>query len=258
MKYSVLSVLICFSISSCHKNIIREQPKGKVVHKQLRVAIIDTGLNFKDPNFSKHLCPSGHKNFVVEESMKDMEGHGTCIASIIETYAGKSDYCLLIYKFYSKSVSSAKNIEREALALSEAVKNDADIVNLSAGGPGFSDLERDTIKDNDDTVFSVCAGNEGQNLDIAGNEYYPASLFYDNIFPIGSIDKKGKISKFSNYGKKIKIYEVGEDVKCLSIYDKDVMDSGTSMATAIFTGKLIDKLSKTNKNGVNDVHKLGF
>jgi subtilisin family serine protease len=250
---SVILVLFLFlpaiTEAQCHKHC----------RTQIRVAVVDTGLDLTDPRFKNHLCPTGHKNFVEGETLDDVNGHGTFIAGLIEKYAGNANYCLLIYKYYQESAEGVQNLNNEVLAFKEAIANKADIINFSAGGPEFYEKEALMISENPRVTFVVAAGNEGKDLDIPGNEYYPASLFYTNMKVVENTDKYGVLSEHSNYSKKIKDKEVGvnvlsylpddsklsKKVKTDVPYTKTGYMSGTSMSTAIFSGKLVDKLSKT-------------
>lgn len=211
--------------------------------KQLRIAIVDTGLDLNDPRFTDHLCENGHRNFVNNESMDDKVGHGTFVAGLIEKYAGNSNYCILVYKFYQDSADGNVNLSRESAALRAAIDNGANIINFSGGGPIFNEPEAVIIRDNPQITFVVAAGNEGKNLDIHGNEFYPASLFYKNIEVVGSVTKNGDRASTSNYSSKINNKEVGQNA--ISYIPNGIgLMSGTSMATAIFSGKLVAKKSK--------------
>lgn len=213
-----------------------------------RIAVIDTGLNLEDPRFKNHLCKTGHKNFVTNETMEDTLQHGTHVAGLIELYAGNSNYCLLIYKYYSYSATGSENLKREVLSFKEAIKNKADIINYSGGGNAFSEEEAKLIAKNPQTTFVVAAGNERQSLDIPGNEFWPASLFYKNMRVVGALDKKGNRLASSNYGKKVQYQEIGEDVFSFLPNGKTGRMSGSSMSTAIISGKLVDRLSKSCEN----------
>jgi subtilisin family serine protease len=215
---------------------------------QIRVGLVDTGLNLNDPRLKPHLCPTGHKNFVEHETLNDVNGHGTFVAGLIEQNAGKANYCLLIYKYYQADVPGIVNQKHELEAFKAAVDNGSTIVNFSAGGPNFTEDEYVFIKNHPEVIFVVAAGNEHSNLDIPGNEFYPASLFLDNEKVVESIDKKGKLSTFSNYSTKAN-KELGESLHSYLPHGRYVNSSGTSFATAIFTGKLVDKLSKSCNSG---------
>jgi subtilisin family serine protease len=240
MKFEIFTtfLLIFPSVTALSKEACRNQ---------IRVAIVDTGLDISDSRFSGHICPTGHKNFIDNQTLNDINNHGTAVAGLIQQYAGDSNYCLLIYKYYDLSVPGKVNQRREILALQAAVDAGADIVNLSSGGPNFSEDESLIIRDNPNVTFVVAAGNDGQNIDLPGNEYYPASLFYKNMEVVEGIDRNGRITKSSNYSSKIKDKELGEGVLVMLPGNHTDYWSGTSMATAIFSGKLVDKLSKSCK-----------
>jgi subtilisin family serine protease len=215
--------------------------------KQLKVAIVDTGLDLNDPRFKNHLCKTGHKNFVHGEPLNDLMGHGTHVAGSIVRYSDTTNYCLLIYKYYSENEPGLINLQNEVSAFKEAVKNGADIVNFSGGGPEFSEEEYLTIKKHPKVTFVVAAGNEGVNIDLPSNYYYPASYFLKNISIVSSIEYTGELAKTSNWSKKHPTYkQFGVNILSTlpprlvkdQIVNQGYM-SGTSMATAIITGKLV-------------------
>lgn len=238
MKKSTLSILTLLFLPT--------QVNSGVVHNcnKIKVGVVDTGLDLSDPRFKNHLCPIGHKNFVPDEPINDINGHGVHIAGLIQQYAGNSNYCLLIYKYYSESATGQQNLDREIAAFQEAIDNGASIVNFSGGGPEFNELEYLTIRDHPKTTFVVAAGNEHKNLDIRGHEYYPASYFLPNEFEVSANRSDGFRASFSNYGIKVTDSELGEDVLSYLPNGQNGRKSGSSQATAIKSGKLIDKMSK--------------
>jgi subtilisin family serine protease len=205
----------------------------------IKVAVIDTGI---DPKYKAQLplCPSGHKDFT-GTGLEDNIGHGTHIAGLIDLYAKGSDYCQIILKAYDKS-SKVDSLTSYQEALGEAIALDVDVINVSANGPGSSFKERWTVKkalDKGITVV-VAAGNDATNLDVNCNTY-PAC--YDpRIIVVGNKTKTGQRAHSSNYGKIVKIYEVGEDVESIN-----GTLSGTSQSTAIVSGKAIALLAKRRK-----------
>ena len=218
---------------------------------QIKIAIVDTGLDLKDPRFSGRLCQTGHRNFVEGEGLEDRHGHGTHVAGLVEKYAGSADYCMLIYKYYADLSSGYVNLTRYLQAIRAAKDNGATIINFSGGGPEFSEEEYIFIKDSPQITFVVAAGNDNKNLDIPGNEYYPASYFLPNEIPVGNIDSNDNKVKSSNWSKRVTVKEHGEMVfstlPC-TFNGRILCDglmTGTSQATAIHTGKLVAKLSKT-------------
>lgn len=211
----------------------------------LKIAVIDTGLDLKDERMSGHLCKMEHRNYVEQETINDINGHGTSIVSIIEQYAKNSNYCIMVYKFYSDKDPGFMNVFHEIQALAQALDDGANIVNISASGPEFHERERILMENHPHTAFIVAAGNDGKDLDIPGNEFYPGSYFLKNEIVVENVDTSGKPVLHSNYSKKIIAKENGVNVMSYLPNDKLGKLSGTSQATAIFTGKLICYVNKS-------------
>jgi len=227
--------------------------------KPVKVAILDTGLDLTDPRFSSVVCKEGHATFV-GESLKDENGHGTHIAGLIKQYAGEGDYCLLIYKYYSPANSGSLNLRNLIKSIEAAVEAGARVINYSGGGPEFSEDEYLAIKKAEaaGVLFIAAAGNEGQNIDLVRNYYYPASYNLTNIVVVGNINDNGKRFKSSNYGKKVTAWEKGVTVlstlppsECRGFesflrgeWQNGCMGymTGTSQSTAIHTGKIVKEM----------------
>lgn len=242
MKFAVTLLLLMTPISTGFTSDCQ---------KQLKVAIIDTGLNLDDPRFKDHLCPYGHKDFT-GQGLDDVEGHGTHVAGSIVKFADHANYCLLIYKYYTEGSTDSQRLGWELLSLEEAIKNGANIVNFSGGGGGFNETESLLIQYNPKVTFVVAAGNEHHDIDIRGNEYYPASYFFINEIVVGALDKNGKRVSSSNWGKKVK-WELGENIlSTIPCKNRSgLVDgcngymTGTSMATSVVTGKILAKTLKS-------------
>lgn len=219
--------------------------------KQLVVAVIDTGV---DPAAEIKLCPTGHYDFVTKSaSPVDYHGHGTHIASTIQNNAGKGDYCIVSIKYHNPSAPGSVNLDNMIKAVEYAVALNVDYINISGGGPEYSEKEYQAIKKALDKgmVVVAAAGNDHTNIDPKDNKYYPAS--YDKrIVVVGNKSVDGKRSPSSNYGDTVTRWEVGEGVRanipCTSTTAHPPCSgklSGTSQACAIATGKLLNqRLSK--------------
>lgn len=197
----------------------------------IRVAIIDTGIN---PAYVKNvpLCATGSKDFS-GQGFEDTHGHGTNVTGLIVTYANTSGYCIVLIKAYN--FQTHKVYETEALEY--ARKINVDIVNYSGGGHGQITRERNAVMAllKDHTILMFAAGNEEQDLDEDCN-FYPAC--YDSRIIV-----VGANLPYSNHGKRVHIIEEGNEVHAFGVSMR-----GTSQATAIATGKLINKLVKRLKN----------
>ena len=210
----------------------------------LKVAVVDTGLDLKDPRFQDHICPTGHKDFT-GTGLKDTHGHGTFVAGLIQKAAGDRNYCLLIFKYFSDKNSGSQNVANETLAIKESIEQGAKIVNVSGGGPMGNNYEYLFISSAPNVKFVVAAGNDGKNIDLPNQKFYPASYLLKNVIPVEAIDETGTRMLTSNWGKNVKVRELGDKVLSFLPNGKEGYMSGTSMATATATGKLVAKMLDT-------------
>jgi len=202
--------------------------------KQIRVAVIDSGISSKYMNHPK-LCKSGHKSLVPNETIKDNSGHGTNVAGLIVKNAGSANYCLIIIKFYSRHYEYNLLSYIKAIRYAHSIK--PDIINLSAGGAEPMSIEKFYIKSilNKGIKFIAAAGNEGKNLD-KGCTYFPAC--YDKRIWVVS----AKDFKAANQGKIVDVHINGREKSAFG-----QVRTGTSQSTAIFTGKVTKILSRNRK-----------
>lgn len=193
----------------------------------IKVAVIDTGKSYAK---GIELCGSID---LTGRSLDhtDRHGHGTNVAYLIDKYAGGVKYCQLPINYYGSGDNSAKS----NIAFNLAISYGVDIINYSGGGLERDNVECGLIKTALDRgiIIVAAAGNEGR--DLAEQAYYPA-MCDDRVVVVGCSNLED-----SNYGK------VDFTYKCKSV-GKPAM-SGTSQATAIITGKLVNKLYKERKNG---------
>lgn len=213
--------------------------------KPIKIGIIDTGLDLSDIRFSKHLCKFGHENFVQNETLEDINGHGTHIAGLIQQYAGEGSYCFVILKYYGDENSGSQNMKNSLKALKKIKALKLDFLNYSGGGPEFSEDEYFLIKNNPKTTFIVAAGNDRASLDTFKYQYFPASYKLPNKIVVGALDKSNNRLISSNWGSIVKFWEIGENVQSTYPYALASAGrayiSGTSQATAIRTGKEVAK-----------------
>lgn len=210
-----------------------------------KVAIIDTGLDLSDVRFKDVLCRDGHWNFVENSpNTFDTHGHGTHVAGLIKRYAEDANYCLVILRYYSKHLPNSVILANSIAAIRHAKDIGVNFINYSAGGNYFSEEEYLAIRDLEDITFVAAAGNDNKNIDYLENYYYPASYRLKNVVVVGNIDKQGNKVSSSNYGRKVTAWENGENSYSELPNGKYGYMTGTSQATAIFTGKLVRKRNK--------------
>lgn len=212
---------------------------------QIMVAVVDTGLDLHDVRFKGNICKTGHLD-LTGEGLYDTIGHGTHVAGLIKEYADKANYCMIIYKYIgSRPGAESSSVFWELRAFKAAIDAGARIINFSSGGYTYSPQEKAFIKSHPDVLFVTAAGNEGNNLD--ETPYYPAAYHLPNIIPVGNLDFNGKPYRMSNYAPWL-VWEEGVIVSSYAIGFGTTLMTGTSMSTAIRTGKIINNHLKSLNN----------
>jgi subtilisin family serine protease len=216
----ILSVFIFFAIE-CYA-------------KEIKVAVIDTGID----NYVGKICNNGNIDFS-DQGAHDSNGHGTHIAGLIIKNAGNSKFCLYNLKYYDPHMVNGASSKAMISALRKAIDLKVDIINISGGGLDPISEEKELIIQalNNGIKVVVAAGNEKTNLDKDCN-YFPAC--YDSrLYVVGNLNKLKVKNESSNYGSIVKNWEIGTDVVSSLPNGKTGQLTGTSQATAIFTGKMI-------------------
>lgn len=208
----------------------------------VHVAVIDTGLDLADPRFAGHLCADGHRDFT-GTGLADTIGHGTHVAGLIVANAGRADYCLMIVKYYVASADDLTTVTREGDAFRWAADNGAAMVNFSGGGFAMYEPEYLTIKSHPKVLFVVAAGNEGKSVTEPGDSYYPAAIPLPNVIVVGNGTGPMDRAKTSNFGPRVDAWEDGRNVDSTLPRGKRGRLTGTSMATAVHTGRLLSRLN---------------
>ncbi len=110
--------------------------------------------------------------------------------------------------------------------ISWAVAHGADVINMSYGGPGFSNNVNNVIQAAWQNGALLCAasGNDGQN-----SIQYPCG--YNNVVCVGSVNQNDNVSTFSNYGTWVDCYAPGDGTQSLSTNNSYANLQGTSMAS---------------------------
>ena len=228
--------------------------------KTIRVAVVDTGLDIK--NSDAPLCKTGHRDFT-GTGLMDRQGHGTHISDVIDQYAkgvvrtkdvyapygfkarnGGMHYCQIIIKYYNDETSTGRqNVLRSTKALAYAASLNVDFINYSSGGGEVVLGERAAILRalRKNITIVAAAGNDGRNLDIQGNTYYPA-MYSRQVISVGNRTSMGFVNSTSNYGKAVVAWEVGTAILAKLPNGQFGYLSGTSQAAAVHTGKLINQI----------------
>ncbi len=107
-----------------------------------------------------------------------------------------------------------------------AGKEGAAVANMSLGGTSYSQAERDAFAANPKTLYVVSAGNDGKDVEVAGQTTYPCSYSptdsaiagaVDNIVCVAASNQTDAKAPFSNWGK-VKVDLAAPGTETLSTY----------------------------------------
>jgi subtilisin family serine protease len=199
-------------------------------HKRPRIVVVDTGVN-------SALYPKIHSENCLGSSQSghDEHGHGTHVISLILKNAPEAEVISL--KYFSPQHSDSENLISFLKCLKRAKDFSPDFINISGGGPEFSDIEQSLIQalSEKQTLMIMAAGNFSQALE--DKAFYPASYQSPYSLVVGSLDILGKKLQSSNYSKqKVHGGYLGQNVRALTAPQTFSEMTGTSQATALLTG----------------------
>lgn len=194
------------------------------------VGIVDTGVAYDHPDLSPNIWTNpgesgGGKetNGIDDDSNgfvddwrgwdfvdgdnnpRDFNGHGTHVAGTIGAQGDNEqgvvgvnwDVGLMPVRTHNAGGSGTTVQSAEGFAYAGA--NGAKVVNASFGGPHFSMVELEAIKNYPNTLFVAGAGNEGADNQI--EPLYPCAFEAPNIVCVAATDQFDELAYFSNFGE---------------------------------------------------------
>ncbi len=275
--------------SDTKSELIKQKPWGQVqlnldqAHRfatgnGIKIAIIDTGVDPRNPRFGNRVIPSGEyvDNSGGKNGNDDCDGHGTEVAGVAAAAKTEGDFIgaapkatiLAIrqtsdrYEFKSQSENrtSAGKVSTLAKAIVRAADLDAKVINISltnCGTPkGFSADDQNlqaAIKyavDVKNVVIVTAAGNlsdqgtgcpkQNDNLDPANvNSISSPAWFANDVLSVASIARSGAVSSFSVWGPWVSIAAPGEEI--ISVDPK-----GTGLTNANVTAQASTDIKGTS------------
>ncbi|GEM_PF-5848217 len=197
--------------------------KGKIINgSNVRIAIIDTGINTSESWFGDaKIIYKGRIYYdsqvgCIEDtkSYADYDGHGTHVAGIAHAIAPGAE--LIILKPYDDTTGTFSDVDI-ICAINKALELNASIISLSLGGfPIFTDCDEmtdslcyyisQTITSYPEVIFSIAAGNEGDNKMHFGN--YLRNSTVNLTYLKDAVDDITMLIRWYNTSKIIKKIEI--------------------------------------------------
>ena len=222
----------------------------EAIEKRIKIGVVDTGVSYSlEKSTIPYLCENGRKSTIPNDYGFDNHGHGTNVISQIANKMNVKTHCIISYKVWERGLSGHDSIQYSIDALRMALRDRVSFLNVSMSGMKDNLIEFNLYKTavKRGIIISVAAGNDMLNLD-KKCEVFPAC--YRNIINENSFNVVGAYDvKTANRGKVVNRYETGKNVRCPRLKGIKTRGyrltcptlSGTSQATAIFTGKIIQK-----------------
>jgi flagellar hook assembly protein FlgD len=219
----------------------------------ITVAVIDGGVQKDHPDLAGKIVKP--YNAVTGGTIYKADDHGTHVAGIIAASVnGKGiagvapNVKIMPINAFTSNGAAAYDVVH---AIYYAVRNGANIINLSLGGYNYSYSMDEAIRYafTQGTVIIAAAGNSDTYYNT-----YPAA--YDGAFGVSATNSNDKITQFSNYGNYIDFAAPGEDIySTIAGSGYDYMD-GTSMASPVVSGVAALILSKNPLLSPNEVKSI--
>lgn len=226
--------------------------------KNVRVAVIDTGVDIKNPQLTKavdvgsgrNLIPAGAKDDNGNKLERgkangttDVVGHGTKVAGIIAARAAEGTGFVglapdaTIIPIQQNDAYGNGTAETLATAIDHAVREKADVINISQDTANAVEPTPVLKQAVDaalaaDVVVVASAGNDGQ--DAKDKKTYPAS--YDGVLAVAASDRNNERAPFSQPGGFVGIAAPGVDMVTTVPGGGHCADNGTSFSAPYIAG----------------------
>ncbi|MFE3118659.1 type VII secretion-associated serine protease mycosin [Streptomyces niveus] len=226
--------------------------------KNVRVAVIDTGVDIKNPQLTKavdvgsgrNLIPAGAKDDSGNKLERgkangttDVVGHGTKVAGIIAARPGDDTGFVglapdaTIIPIQQNDAYGNGTAETLATAINHAVSEKADVINISqdtANAVKPTELLEQAVNAAlaADVVVVASAGNDG--VDGKDKKTYPAS--YEGVLAVAASDRNNERAPFSQPGDFVGIAAPGVDMVTTVPGGGHCADNGTSFSAPYVAG----------------------
>jgi type VII secretion-associated serine protease mycosin len=215
--------------------------------KGVRVAVIDTGVDDKNPQLSSAVDKSAGRDYLAGgkggDPTEDQVGHGTKVAGIIAArpragtgFVGLAPEATII-PIRQNDADSTGDSDTMAQAITYAVARRADVINISQDTTkplsATSALAQAVHRAIDEGVVVVAsAGNDG--LDGKSKATYPAA--FEGVLAVASSDRNNERASFSQAGPFVGVAAPGVDIVSTVPGGGQCADNGTSFSAPFVAG----------------------
>ncbi|OGJ46019.1 hypothetical protein A3J23_02705 [Candidatus Peregrinibacteria bacterium RIFCSPLOWO2_02_FULL_48_14] len=199
---------------------------------RIQVAVVDSGIDGDHEIFDKNSVLTGWNTISDDTTMYDDVGHGTHVAGIISK--GISGIEIIPYKIVDSKGGKLSNVIE---AVSKAIADEVDVINMSFGVPSASYALETLVEKayKKDIIMVAAAGNNNKD-----SGFYPAQ--YEHTIAVAGVDSAGNKMPNSNYGDWVDVAAYGYHVRS-SLPDNEYgYKSGTSQATAKISAAVAELL----------------
>ncbi|WP_286259969.1 type VII secretion-associated serine protease mycosin [Streptomyces graminofaciens] len=227
--------------------LLDELWQGTDKGKGIRVAVIDTGVDDKNPQLSKAVDKAAGRDYLAKgkaaDPTNDRVGHGTKVAGIIAArphkgtgFVGLAPNATII-PIRQNDAENSGDSDSMAAAITYAVDQDADVINISqdttkplSATSKLATAVRNALAAK--VVVVASAGNDG--LDGEVKNTYPAS--FPGVLAVASSDRNNERAPFSQAGESVDVAAPGVDIVSTVPDDGQCTDNGTSFSAPFVAG----------------------
>ncbi len=187
---------------------------------ELLVAVLDSGLDVDHPDLKDKVTALRWNFLDGNLNVADDMGHGTHVAGVIAAnknnlgIVGAADPRIKIMplKVLSSQVSGfvyngklLTDVIADAMVF--AIKNGAQVINLSLGWPKLIDTAKVRnaflMAEQQNVLVIAASGNNSKDLPT-----FPCA--YESVICVGALDNRGQLTDFTNHGSKVDVVAPGE------------------------------------------------
>lgn len=232
---------------SLQRVLLDELWQGTNKGKGVRVAVIDTGVDDKNPQLTQVVDKASGRDYLSKgkggDPTNDQVGHGTKVAGIIAArprkgtgFVGLAPNATII-PIRQNDANNSGDSDTMAQAITYAVSRGADVINISqdttkplSATSALAEAVRKAIAQK--IVVVASAGNDG--LDGKVKNTYPAA--FEGVLAVASSDRNNERAPFSQAGSFVGVAAPGVDIVSTVPAGGQCTDDGTSFSAPFVAG----------------------